>query len=531
MSKDIKFDKESFLRLVLSNIEHNSSSREKAFEYLEKEGYDVEGIVSSGVARIIELQKKLASISAEQSNMSVKKTDAPKSTAYWTHPSVLKLMDEAPNMDPLDEIKSRARTVVIKAFEMGWQGPPYDPVALATLLNIDIVPNDKVTDARILPQPNFKFQIQYNPQQVQTRVNFSVAHEIAHTLFSDCANAIRYREEEPTENRQLERLCNAAAAEIQLPYAIFSHDADQVEPSMKSLIDLAKRYKASLESVFIRYTEVIDRPCAVIIGIFESENRIKLDYYTSSKTFPTKIPFGFTMPLGSAAFDCSTRGHTSEDTNAWEINGHKFHASCAGISAYRRENKPRVGVLLVPEQHYKKSDYDRRVTIEFGDATKPRGKGKKIIAQVVNDRGALGSGFGKSLSNAYPKVKQAVQEWKANRSKFVLGRTNLVEVDKDIYVFQMLAQRGLFATGKEVPLKYNDLRICLIELRDAAISLGASVHMPAIGSGHAGGDWNLIIGMIHDELASYDIKVCIYLLPGKHFDKRQNSTLTLFNEP
>jgi len=532
MSKNIKYDKESFLRLIISNIEHNSSSPKKATDYLRQEGYDVEKVVSSGVAKIIELQKQLnEKTSKTQSELSVKKNSTSGVRTYWSHPSVLKLMSEANTDDPLEEIKNRARSVVINAFEKGWQGPPYDPIALATLLGIDIAPNDKLVDARILSVGSSKFQIQYNPQQVQTRVNFSVAHEIAHTLFSDCADAVRYREDEPTENRQLERLCNAAAAEIQLPYAMFSHDADQVDPSMKGLIDLAKRYRASLESVFIRYTEVIDRPCAVIIGIFESEKHIKLDYYTSSKTFPTKIQLGFQFPQESAAFDCLVWGHTSEDTSSWEIGGHRFHASCAGISAYRREKRPRVGVLLFPEKDHQKHAVDNRVIIEFGDATKPRGKGLKIIAQVVNDRGALGSGFGKSLSNAYPEVKTAVQKWKSDRSNFVLGNTNLVQVDKDIYVFQILAQKGLFATGTEVPLKYNSLRIGLIELRKVALDLGASVHMPAIGSGHAGGDWNLIIGMIHDELASYDIRVCIYLLPTKHISKNQNSPLTLFNEP
>src|SRR5690606_3251892 len=160
-----------------------------------------------------------------------------------------------------------------RAFEKGWEGPPFSPVQLAALSGIEVLPNDALLDACVIPEKK-GYRIQYNPFQQPTRINFSIAHEIAHTLLSDCGDSIRNREADPSENRQLEQLCNAAAAEIQLPYAVFSHDANAAPPSIEGLIELAKRYKASLESVFIRYTEVIDRPCAILIGIFQDDSRI-----------------------------------------------------------------------------------------------------------------------------------------------------------------------------------------------------------------------------------------------------------------
>jgi len=54
--------------------------------------------------------------------------------------------------------------------------------------------------------------------------------------------------------------------------------------------------------------------------------------------------------------------------------------------------------------------------------------------------------------------------------------------------------------------------------------------MNAIGSGQAGGDWNIIIGMIHDELVNYDLKVNIYLLPGFPVNTKKRSNLTIFKE-
>ena len=213
----------------MANIEHNSSSAEKATEYLVDQGIDADVILAEGLSRIKEIERHLQENKSKRSVfISTEKTDTPVSNYQkknWTHKSVLKLMAESGTDDPLAEIKTRARNLVLKAFELGWEGPPYSPVQLAEIIGMDVIPNDSVVDARILPTEK-GFQIQYNPFQRPTRINFSVSHEIAHTLFSDCGEAIRNREDYPKDNRELEQLCNAAPAEIQLPYAIFSHDAN-----------------------------------------------------------------------------------------------------------------------------------------------------------------------------------------------------------------------------------------------------------------------------------------------------------------
>lgn len=331
--------------------------------------------------------------------------------AKWNHKSVIRLMAESGNPDPVDEVRKRARDLVLKAFELGWEGPPYSPIELAKFLNIDIIPNDSVRDARITPLNKRHLQIQYNPFQRPTRINFSVAHEIAHTLFSDCEDEIRNREDEPQANRQLEQLCNTAAAEIQLPYAVFSNDANTAKPSIEGLIELATKYKASLESVFIRYTEVIDKPCAILIGIFQSDSKIVIDYYKASKYFSLHIPEGFEIPSNSKVYECTSPGWTSRETGDWYIfNNLEYNIFSIGISPYRRDNKPRVGILILPKLQQQKSISDNKIVLEYGDATKPRGNGIKIIAQVVNTSGGLGIGFGKSLSKNYPIVKKEMEK-------------------------------------------------------------------------------------------------------------------------
>lgn len=449
----------------------------------------------------------------------------------WNHKSVIKLINESGNYDPITEIRTRARELVLRAFELGWEGPPYSPIELAKLLNIDIIPNDSVTDARIVPIRKKHLQIQYNPFQRPTRINFSVAHEIAHTLFSDCEEEIRNREDEPKGNKQLEQLCNAAAAEIQLPYAVFSNDANTANPTMEGLIELATKYKASLESVFLRYTEVIDNPCAILIGIFQSDSKIVIDYYKASKYFNLQVPDEFEVPSFSNAYECISPGWTAREIGKWEIfNGKEYNIFSIGISPYRRDNKPRVGILVLPKFEQEKSILEDKIVLEYGDATKPRGKGIRIIAQVVNTSGGLGIGFGKALSKNYPIVKTEMEKWARNKLEYILGNTNLIKVNENTFVFQMLAQKGLYPKGNEIPLKYNELRNCLIKLSETAKELKASIHMPQIGAGQAKGDWNIILGMIHDELISRDIKVNIYLLPSKAYNPKLRSNLTIFKE-
>src|SRR5258708_7819727 len=118
----------------------------------------------------------------------------------WRHDSVLKLISESDFKDPIQEIRKRARTMVLRSFENGWSGPPFNPLELAKLHGIDLKPDESIKDASIVSLKKGHFQIQYNPFQKPTRINFSIAHEIAHFLFSDCDLQIRNREEIPKAN-------------------------------------------------------------------------------------------------------------------------------------------------------------------------------------------------------------------------------------------------------------------------------------------------------------------------------------------
>src|SRR5258708_6692950 len=124
----------------------------------------------------------------------------------WTNPSVKKL---AGKNDPIRAITHRAREVGLVAMEKGWPGPPFHPLALCDLLNRRTAPRADIRDARIGPEGD-GLCIEYNPSRPGGRVRYSIAHEIAHTLFPDCSDQIRNRVPRHAmagDDWQLEMLC------------------------------------------------------------------------------------------------------------------------------------------------------------------------------------------------------------------------------------------------------------------------------------------------------------------------------------
>ncbi len=463
-----------------------------------------------------------------------KETNFPSSGQYykkqWSHKSVLRFIEESQNPDPIEEVRYQARALVLDALSNGWHGPPYDAIELAKILKYGLNPNDEVTDARISPDEKHGFLIEYNPFQKPTRLNFSIGHEIAHTFFSDCRDQIRNREENPVMNRELEQLCNIIASELQLPYVVFPADANALEDiTAINLIELAKKYRASIESMLLAFASAIDRPFATLICTFQN-GLIVTDYFKTSSQFNLSIPQNWVIPEESRAYLCSAPGVTESETVQWEFMDSSYNVFYIGLSPMRKETKSRVAILLVPNDNNERIQ-DRKIKFEIGDVTKPRGDGKKIIAHVVNTSGGLGFGVGKSLAKNYPQVKKAVEKWKENKQNFRLGKTNLIEVSHDMHIVQMLAQRGLFVKDGKIPLDYTALQMCLAELRDYALETDSTVYMPLIGAGQAKGDWNIIEGLIFSELVNEDVKVVIYLLgSAKTNDIKSNSALSIFNE-
>jgi O-acetyl-ADP-ribose deacetylase (regulator of RNase III) len=74
----------------------------------------------------------------------------------------------------------------------------------------------------------------------------------------------------------------------------------------------------------------------------------------------------------------------------------------------------------------------------------------------------------------------------------------------------MIGQQGMKTGSNGVPIRYNAVEQCLEKVVHKAMELNASVHMPRIGCGLAGGTWNKIEPIIEKTLLKNDIDTYVY---------------------
>jgi len=169
------------------------------------------------------------------------------------------------------------------------------------------------------------------------------------------------------------------------------------------------------------------------------------------------------------------------------------------------------------------------VTYVKGDATKPQGDGHKIIAHITNDEGLWGSGFVVALDKAFgsgPREKYLAgyNYWTRTQGLLFMPLGTITRARVNGYrdapdtpheersttlVYNMTAQHRTIR-HVEKPVCYKAIEHCLNEVAASALSFNASVHMPRIGAGLAGGDWNVIESIINRTLTLRDISVTVY---------------------
>lgn len=156
------------------------------------------------------------------------------------------------------------------------------------------------------------------------------------------------------------------------------------------------------------------------------------------------------------------------------------------------------------------------ITFLKGDATDPQCDGEMIIAHVCNDVGGWGRGFVLAVSARWKQPETMYRRWasgttdeKLNELPFALGRVQFAPVSKNITVANMVAQHDTKpAKDGTPPIRYDALKLCLFSVAQRAMLIKASVHMPRIGCGLAGGEWRAVEQIINDEL--YDTDVYVY---------------------
>jgi len=133
----------------------------------------------------------------------------------------------------------------------------------------------------------------------------------------------------------------------------------------------------------------------------------------------------------------------------------------------------------------------------IGDATEPILK-PAIICHVVNTIGAWGAGFVIPLGKKYPDAKNRYLQLKP---ALHLKQTQIINFSNDVSIANMVAQEGIYkAKDGTLPIRYDALKKCLEDVQSVAFAKGATVAMPRIGAGLAGGSWGKIEQIIKDTM-------------------------------
>ncbi len=160
------------------------------------------------------------------------------------------------------------------------------------------------------------------------------------------------------------------------------------------------------------------------------------------------------------------------------------------------------------------------ITYLRGDATCPQARGPKVIAHVCNDAGGWGRGFVLALSARWSRPEEMYRRWYRLRKPhaqllcdvpgsyvlttgdFVLGEAQFVQVLPDTFVANMIGQAGTRTGSKGPPVRYAAISDSLAKVAEFASQRSASVHMPRIGCGLAGGTWDRVEPIVVDRLSS-----------------------------
>ena len=148
----------------------------------------------------------------------------------------------------------------------------------------------------------------------------------------------------------------------------------------------------------------------------------------------------------------------------------------------------------------------------IGDATAPQVPGPKIIVHICNDIGAWGKGFVLAVSKRWPEAKKAYLDWYSQRATndFELGAVQFVQVRSDTWVANVIGQKGIRRTKAGPPIRYVAVEQSLHRVAEEATELDASIHMPRIGCGLAGGTWTETEPIISRQLCNKGISVYVY---------------------
>lgn len=123
-----------------------------------------------------------------------------------------------------------------------------------------------------------------------------------------------------------------------------------------------------------------------------------------------------------------------------------------------------------------------------------------IIVQQVNCQGVMGAGLAKQLRSKYPVVYDSYKHLcSINKPESLLGIHQIIAVGPDTNVCNIFAQLN-YGRG-QLQTNYDAFRFAIgqLKIKINQSAYDGDVYFPeGIGCGLAGGDWNIVSGIINE---------------------------------
>ncbi|MNK29923.1 Macro domain protein [compost metagenome] len=153
----------------------------------------------------------------------------------------------------------------------------------------------------------------------------------------------------------------------------------------------------------------------------------------------------------------------------------------------------------------------KNIEYKKGDATNPSDNGNKIIVHICNNIGGWGKGFVLAISKRWKAPENSYRTWYQSKDNFNLGEVQFVQVEQDLWIANLIGQHKINKDENgNAPIRYDAVEEGLRKVADFASDINASVHMPRIGCGLAGGEWGIIEPIIKETILTKDINTTVY---------------------
>jgi len=195
-----------------------------------------------------------------------------------------------------------------------------------------------------VPRKGQQLEIVFDTDRPTTRQNFSICHEVCHTLFPDGYEMVRHRcewQDRFDPDREVEQLCDMGAAEILLPKEDFLTDLAQFGLGLAAVASLRERYQASREAVIRRMIQLdAGRSAAVFLEyrLKPSEQaaacqlpllgpvrqpcpKLRIGYAVASDSFGVFLPRHKSIHETSCVYRAALNDKVTVGIESWDIPG------------------------------------------------------------------------------------------------------------------------------------------------------------------------------------------------------------------